>query len=67
MSIPDHRVDARLTLSKCYAWSTVLYDCETWTSSKTLEKRVIEMWTFGKSFESILDETQSKRGYMTNG
>ena len=41
-------LDARIRLLKCYIWSTLLYGCETWTLSKTLEKRIeaFEIWTF---------------------
>ena len=38
----------RIRLVKCYIWSTLLYGCETWTLSKTLETRIeaFEIWTF---------------------
>ena len=41
-------LDTRIRLLKCYIWSTLLYECETWTLSKTLEKRIeaFEIWTF---------------------
>ena len=41
-------LDAGIRLSRCYIWSTLLYGCETWTLSKTLEKRIeaFEIWTF---------------------
>ena len=41
-------LDTRIRLLKCYIWSTLLYGCETWTLSITLEKRIeeFEMWTF---------------------
>ena len=41
-------LDTRLRLLKCYIWSTLLYGCETWTLSKTLEKRIeaFEIWKF---------------------
>ena len=33
-------LDTRMRLSKCYIWSTLLYGCETWTLTKTLEKKL---------------------------
>ena len=33
-------LDARISLLKCYIWSTLLFGCETWTLYKTLEKRI---------------------------
>jgi len=30
----------RIRLLKCYVWSTLLYGCETWTVSKTMEARL---------------------------
>ena len=41
-------LDTRISSSKCYIWLTLLYRGETWTLSKTLEKRIeaFEIWTF---------------------
>ena len=38
----------RIRLLKCYVWSTLLYGCETWTVSKTMEARLeaAEMWFY---------------------
>ena len=46
-------LDTRLGLSKCCIWSTLLYGCETWTLSKTLEKRIeaFEIWAFRRIFK----------------
>ena len=40
-------INTRMRLTKCYAWSTLLYGAETWTITKTLTKRIdaFEMWT----------------------
>ena len=40
-------LSSRLRLLKCYVWSTLLYGVETWTVSKTSEKRLnaFEMWS----------------------
>ena len=37
----------RLRLLKCYVWSALLYEVETWTISKTRDKRLyaFEMWS----------------------
>ena len=38
----------RIRLLKCYVWSTLLYGCETWTVSKTMEAHLqaAEMWFY---------------------
>ncbi|KAG1701719.1 putative uncharacterized transposon-derived protein F52C9.6 [Nymphon striatum] len=43
----------RKRLVQCYIWSTLLYGAETWTISKTSEKRIIslEMWVHRKMFK----------------
>jgi len=39
-------MSTRLRLLKCYVWSTLLYCCEGWIISKTMESRLLvtEMW-----------------------
>ena len=46
-------LDTRMRLPKCYIWSTLIYRCETWTLSKTLEKRIeaFEIWTFRRTLK----------------
>ena len=41
-------LNTRMRLTKCYVWSTLLYGAETWTITKTLNKRIdtFEMWTY---------------------
>ena len=33
---------------QCYIWSTLLYRCETWTLTKTMESKLeaFEMWAY---------------------
>ena len=40
------KLDTRMRLLKCYVWSTLLYGCESWTISQTMEKKIMaaEMW-----------------------
>ena len=38
--------ETRLRILKCYVWSTLLYECESWTISKSMQARLeaAEMW-----------------------
>jgi len=44
----DLSLKTKIRLAKCYVWSILLYGCETWTLTSTLEKKVrsFEMWTY---------------------
>ena len=44
----------RIRLLKCYFWSTLLYGCETWTVSKTMEARLqaAEMWFYRRMLKA---------------
>ena len=69
-------LDTRIRLLKCYIWSTLLYGCETWTLSKTLEKRIeaFEIWTFRrilkitwanhKTNDEVLNMAKCKRSLL---
>ena len=39
-------INTRMTLTKCYVWSTLLYGAETWTITKTKRIDAFELWTF---------------------
>ena len=57
----------RIRLLKCYVWSTLLYGCETWTVSKTMETRLqaAEMWFYRKML-SLLGRKGVKCGSVTS-
>ena len=44
----DLSLKMKLRLAQCYIWSTLLYGCETWSLTPTLEKKLrsFEMWTY---------------------
>ena len=44
----DLSLKMKLLLTQCYIWSTLLYGCETWSLTPTLEKKLrsFEMWTY---------------------
>ena len=44
----DLSLTTKIRLTKCYIWSILLYGCEAWSLTKTLEKklRAFEMWTY---------------------
>ena len=44
----DLSLKMKLRLTQCYIWSTLLYGCETWSLTPTLEKKLrsFEMWTY---------------------
>ena len=48
----------RLRLVNCYIWSTLLYGAETWTLTKSLEKKIsaFEMWIYA----NLLDEEEDQ-------
>ena len=65
-----------MIVSKCYNWSTLLYGCETWTVSKTIEKKIeaFEIRTFGrilkiswanhKAYDEVLTIAKCKRSLL---
>ena len=44
----DLSLKMKLRLTQCYIWSSLLYGCETWSLTPTLEKKLrsFEMWTY---------------------
>ena len=63
---------------KTFVWSTLLYAAETWTISKTMEKRIEAMemwcwrrvlkipWTARRTNEQVLERMITKREIMKN-
>ena len=48
LSSYDLSYATKIRLVKCYIWATFLYDCETWTLTESIEKKItaFEMWIY---------------------
>ena len=74
----DLSITTKIRLTKCYIWSTLLYGCETWSLTTTLEKKLsaFEMWIYRrisrtswtekKTNQEVLDKVKVKRKEITN-
>ena len=51
-----------MRLLKCYLWSTLLYECESWIISKTMESQLeaAEMWLLRRMLRIAWTDKVSK-------
>ncbi|KXJ06801.1 hypothetical protein AC249_AIPGENE15317 [Exaiptasia diaphana] len=70
--------ETRIRLLKCYVWATLLYVCETWTVSESMDKRLMaaEMWFLRRMWkvrrydkitnEEVLRRAETKRSLIAD-
>ena len=54
-------IELRSRIAKCYIWSTLLYEAETWTLTQITSDKLeaFEMWLYRRNVKNIMERTQN--------